>query len=635
MKYILTSAFLLLFFNLSYCQKIEYFVATIPDSLKLNANAVVRLDQTDIHITSQRNMNIKNKRIVTILNEKGISAIHAIEHYDKRTTVNHVDATVYNSFGKEIKSLKRKDFKDQAAIDGVTMFSDSRVVYLEYTPTEYPFTIVYESEVQTSNTALIPHWFPINEYYVSIEKSLLNVNCNATLGLKKKELNFDNFRISKINDSSTKLSYETTNLVPQKPEDYSPNSTVFPELMIGLESFNLEGVDGNAKTWKEYGKWFFDEVLSGTTELADETKSKINLLVGDEKDPIKKAQIIYKYVQEKSRYISIQVGIGGFKPMLAKDVDKLGYGDCKALSNYTRALLNSVGVTSYYTELYAGNNKKDIQPDFFSIQGNHVILAIPNANDYIFLECTSQEDPFGYQGTFTDDRNVLVVKPDGGEIVRTKVYSDKENSQISKGSYSLSENGDLLGSVAISSEGSQYSRKFVVEKMSPLDKETYYKEYWDNISNLKILKTTFLNDKEKISFIENIDISAVNYASLNTNRIMFAVNIFNKYNGTIKKIRNRKNGFEIQRGYYDEDEIEINLPEKFIIEASPNNVEISTKFGDYKTEIIKKANDKLIYKRTILIRKGLYSKAEYDEYRLFMEQVSRNDNSKIILIKQQ
>lgn len=633
MKYILTTAFLLLFFNLSYCQKLEYLVAAIPDSLKLNANAVVRLDQTDIDITSQRNMNIKNKRIVTILNEKGIGAIHATEHYDKRTIVNHIDAIVYNAFGKEIKNLKKKDFKDQAAIDGATMFSDSRVVYLEYTPTEYPFTIVYESELQTSNTALIPHWFPMNEYYVSIEKSLLNVSCNVALGLKKKELNFKNFQISKTTDSPTKFSYETTNLVSQKPEDYSSNSTVFPELMIGLESFNLEGVDGTVKTWKEYGKWFFDEILSETTELSDETKSKIKILVGNEKDPIKKAKIVYNYVQQKTRYVSVQVGIGGFKPMLAKEVDKLGYGDCKALSNYTRALLNSVDVTSYYTELYAGNNKKDIHSDFFSIQGNHVVLAIPKTNEYIFLECTSQEDPFGYQGTFTDDRNVLVVKPDGGEIVRTKVYSDIENSQISKGSFSLSENGDLLGSVAIVSEGSQYSRKFGIEKMSPLDKETYYKEYWDNINNLKILKTTFLNNKEKISFIENIDISAVNYASLNANRIMFVVNVFNKYNGTIKKIRNRKNDFEIQRGYYDEDEIEINIPENFIVEASPNNVELKTKFGKYKAEIIKKENNKLIYKRTMLINSGLYSKTEYDDYRLFMEQVNRNDNSKIIVIK--
>jgi hypothetical protein len=56
------------------------------------------------------------------------------------------------------------------------------------------------------------------------------------------------------------------------------------------------------------------------------------------KEPIMKAKLIYDYVQQKSRYVSIQVGIGGWKPMDASDVDRLGYGDCKGLTNYTKAL---------------------------------------------------------------------------------------------------------------------------------------------------------------------------------------------------------------------------------------------------------------------------------------------------------
>jgi hypothetical protein len=35
--------------------------------------------------------------------------------------------------------------------------------------------------------------------------------------------------------------------------------------------------------------------------------------------------------------------------------------------------------------------------------------------------------PFGYQDTFTEDRNILVIKPEGGEIVRTKLYGFKHN----------------------------------------------------------------------------------------------------------------------------------------------------------------------------------------------------------------
>jgi transglutaminase-like putative cysteine protease len=634
-KFVFTISIVFLFTTtLLFAQKSEYSSQTISDSLKENANAVVRLNQIDIVIASQRSMNIRTRRVITVLNERGIDAVEAYENYGKSSPVKNILATVYDAFGNEIKKIKRGDFRDQSSVDGGTLFSDGRIVYLEYTPIQYPFTIVYESEVETSTTAFVPEWFPLKDYFLSIEKSVLNVTFLENLGFRKRELNFSNFKIKKTIETSTQLSYTATNIPAQKYEDYSPNiSRIFPRVMMGLEFFNLEGVDGNAKTWKEFGKWWSDKILTGTEELPEETKVKIKALVGDEKDPIRKAKIIYKYVQEKSRYVAISEGIGGWKPMLVKDVDRLGYGDCKALSNYTKALLNAVDVPSYYTKLYGSSEKQNIESDFVSQQGNHIILTIPNGNDYVFLECTSQDDPFGYQANFTDDRDVLVIKPEGGEIIRTKKYDNKDNAQTSKGMYSLSENGKFSGTISMVSEGSQYGKKALVEKMQPTNREAYYKDYWDNISNLKINKAVFSNDKEKVSFVENMEISADNYGKLSNGKLIFVVNAFDQYTGNVKRIRNRKNPFEIQRGSVDIDEIEIDLPANFLIEFLPENVEINGKFGEYKTEIVKKDNNKIIYKRKFFLKKGLYTNKEYDEFRLFMEQISRNDNAKIILTK--
>lgn len=617
-----------------FAQKSDYSALTLSDSLKENANAIVRLNQIDIVIASQRSMNIKNKRVVTVLNENGLDAIEAYENYDKSSPVKSILATVYDAFGKEIKKVKRSDFRDVSAVSGSTLFSESRYIYLDYTPIQYPFTVVFEIETETSNTAFIPQWVPLNDYAVSIEKSILNITYPLGLGFKYKEFNFLNFNIKKTVETSTQLSYLASKMLARKEETASPSfSTLFPRVMMGLGLFHLEGVDGIAKTWAEFGKWYGEKILEGTTDLSEETKVKIKALVGAETDPIKKAQIIYKYVQEKSRYVSIQVGIGGWKPMPASDVDRLGYGDCKALSNYTKALLSVVDVPSYNVVLYGNPRKRDIETDFVSMQGNHMILAIPNKDKYVFLECTSQVDPFGYQGTFTDDRNVLVIKPEGGEIVRTKIYEDTGNTQVSKGTYSIAENGDFLGKIGIVSEGSQYNKKFNNDKFSPTEKEKFYKDYWSTINNLKIKKITFKNDSDKISFTENAEISAINYGNVSANKMMFALNAFNPLTQSIKRIRNRKNPLEIQRGSIDIDEIEIALPINFSIEFLPGNVEINGKFGEYKTEIIKKDNNNIVYKRKFFLKKGLYTNKEYDEFRLFMEQVSRNDNAKIILTK--
>lgn len=623
--------FMTIFSCAVFAQKNQYPLNTISDELKENADAVIRFEQTDIAISSQRSMTIKEQRVITVLNKKGMSAINAYEHYDKKRSIKNIEAVVYDVFGNEIKKIKRKDFKDQSASDGSTLFSDNRVLYLDYTPVNYPFTIIYESEVSTSNTAFIPVWDPVTEYYVSVEKSILNVTFPDNLGFKKKEKNFEGFNFQKTTETSTQLSYAISNIQALKQEPYAASSVIFPRVLMTLENFSLEGVDGTATNWKEFGKWYSEKILAGTTDLPEETKTKIKTLVGSETDPIKKAKIIYKYLQEKSRYVSIQVGIGGWKPMLATDVDRLGYGDCKALTNYAKALLDVVGVASYNTLVYGDATKVDLDSEFMFLHVNHMILCVPDKEQYVFLECTSQDAPFGYQANFTDDRQVLVVKPDGGEIVRTHVYEVTGNTQTSFGSYKISSNGDFNGKIEIVSGGTQYRTKARVEKMQPTDKEKHYKEYWDNINSLKIENLSLANDKDKIQFTENLQISGKNYASNTANKLMFVLNAFNPNSGQVKRVRNRVHPFEIERGFVDTDEITIELPKGFAIEFLPNDYELKEKFGEYKTQIEKKEDGTLIYKRRLLINKGMYASTEYDDYRSFIEKISRNDNAKMIL----
>ena len=72
--------FLFLLSTPSQSQEVNLSALKIPAELKENANAVVRLDQKDIKIISQRAMVITEKRVVTILNEYGLSSINAVEN---------------------------------------------------------------------------------------------------------------------------------------------------------------------------------------------------------------------------------------------------------------------------------------------------------------------------------------------------------------------------------------------------------------------------------------------------------------------------------------------------------------------------------------------------------------------------
>jgi hypothetical protein len=475
---------------------------------------------------------------------------------------------------------------------------------------------------------------PIDDYFVSVEKSDYTLNFPDDISIRKKEKNFEAFDIEK-EDLAGEIYYQAKNIEAIKPEDFSPSFVdVAPKALVASKQFMLEGVQAQVEDWDEFGKWMYHDLIKDTYDLPASTVSMIQNIVKDETNDIDKAEKIYEYVQDKVRYISVQVGIGGWKPFNASQVDKLGYGDCKALTNYTMSLLKAAGVQSNYTVVYAGKSQRSLENDFAAMQGNHVILNIPTANqENIWLECTSQKLPFGFIGDFTDDRDVLVITPEGGKIQHTKKYATDENLQIIKGSYSVSNEGDIDVIVHVSSKGIQYDNKYWLETETERDLDTHYKKLWNYINGMTISNMIINNDKAVIEFIEDINFQATNYTKKAGDRILLTLNALNRNTEIPDRYRDRKLPLKINRGFKDVDEVEIRLPSDYKIESLPKNVTVENKFGNYKMEIISKDDNTLIYKREFVVKDGEFPKEDYEAFRDFYKEVSNQDNAKVALIK--
>ena len=148
--------------------------------------------------------------------------------------------------------------------------------------------------------------------------------------------------VASFSDFSNQLNYELTGVVAQKPEDYSVSKLIFPNLMMGLEKFHLEGVNGYAKDWKEFGKWtypFYEETNPFKPERVEFFKS----LIKDATTEQEKIATLYSYMQKEFRYVSIQFGIGGFKPFPVSFAEQKKYGDCKGLTHYMKNMLQANG----------------------------------------------------------------------------------------------------------------------------------------------------------------------------------------------------------------------------------------------------------------------------------------------------
>lgn len=622
-----------LLFSILFClhlfsQETNYSVLSIPENLKENANTVIRQQQTWVKVKSISNVSIKTKKVTTVLNEKGINNIDAFEYYDKSTNVVAISAVVYDKFGKELKKLKRKDFSDNAIANSAAEISDARILSLQYTPIEYPFTIVYESEIATSNTAFLPKFYPLNDYYESVENTFFKIEYPSELGLKYKEVNFDNTSFTK-KEQSNGMELEGKNILAVKKEFLS--SFRFPYVFFGLNRFSLEGVEGNASNWNEFGVWMHENLLKNTRELSEETKSKIIALTQEAKDPIQKARIVYQYVQDKTRYISIQLGIGGWKPMSAKEVDRIGYGDCKALTNYTKALLDVVGVPSYYTIIYGSSERQDILEDFVAMQGNHVVLAIPNQQKFIFLECTSQTKAFGFEGNFTNDRNALLIKPDGAQIVRTNSYIDKTNQKKTIAKMVIDQNDNVQVNVSSVYGGILYDQIAGTENEGLEKNKEEIRERYSYLRGLQVKSISYKNNKEKLQLEEKMDLFLSNaIQKLGSDKIV-TINILNPQRTLLERYRNRKNDFQIKTGYYEEDDVEIQVPSTSKLLTTDETIVEDSKYGKYFISLKRLDATTFNYKRTLFIPRGNYLATEYEEFRKFQEKIAKADNLKLII----
>jgi transglutaminase-like putative cysteine protease len=606
-------------------------VTKIPSELLVNANSVLLDELVEVDVSEAKKMKYSSHRVVTILNKKGDRNTNTAIYYDDDRKVKDAEVFVYDALGNEIQHFRKRDFKDVSAVSGGTLYQDNRILYLDYTPSAYPYTMVLDVNIESSSTAFINPWYPYDSYAASTKKSVYKLIFDPANEPRYNAKNLDGHNIT-ISKNTNELLFTASNLKGILYEELSPSwENITPNINFAIANFSLNGVEGVAEDWKEFGQWRYDKLIKGLDLVPASTSDRISQLVEGVDDNREKARLIYEYVQSKTRYISVQLGIGGWKPYPASDVDKLGYGDCKGLTNYTMALLKTQNIDSYYTVVWSGPEGENFEKEFASMQGDHIILNVPYEGEDIWLECTSQDIPFGFLGNFTDDRDVLVITPEGGKIEHTKEYTFEENLQEISGTITLNSEGGISSNFQVVSSGLQYDQKYRLEKDTYGDLKMAYKKRWSYINGIQIEDAKLENDKIKVVLTEKLTVKVPNYSTIVGKDWLFCANVFNQSQDIPPRINNRKQNLFIARGYKDVDRFILQLPEGCIFESLPKNKIIENKFGSYSITFREIEKDKIEYTRNLIIKKGNYPPEDYDNYRSFSRKIGKFDKTKILL----
>jgi hypothetical protein len=425
MKIFLITAALSVLNTSSFAQTNVLDASTIPASLKENAHSIKREEKINFEVKDIDAAQLTVHQVYTVFDAEGEDVLSFFEYSSTFRKLDDAEIKVYDATGKLINKYKKKDMRAEAIGEGLV--DDGKLYYFRIAAPSFPVTVQYDYEVKYKGTINYSDYniqFPEQ----SIEESIYTASVPADIDLRFKAKNINITPVVTSAGKNKVYVWQVKNLkATAKEEGSAGNGSVYPQIMIAPNKFSMDGKEGDLTTWKNFGAWLFN-LYKGTVDLSDETKSNLKKMVEGAASDKEKVKIVYTYLQKNFRYVSIQLGIGGLKPFAASFVDEKKYGDCKALSNYTHACLDAIGIKSYPAIINASYNEEPVDPLFPHNGFDHVILCVPLKNDTTWLECTSNTNDFGVLGNFTENRNALLVTPEGGILVATPKSKPTENT---------------------------------------------------------------------------------------------------------------------------------------------------------------------------------------------------------------
>lgn len=596
-------------------------------------NEYVVNDETRFTIMNTKETRMERKYQAVILNDYAEDLNNIVLHYNKFTKVVSLKVSVCGMDGKVIKRYSLKDCRD-VAVDMGAVSSDSRMKYLDVVQGRYPYIINVEYRIDDKGTMFYPTWMPVGAEKQAIKSSIFIVSDPQNVGFRYRNGNVKEPK-KEPEETGFRYTWEIHDVIPVASEPFAGNlEDVLPVVYLAPVNFEMGGYKGNMESWESYGKWIY-LLCSGRNDLKPEQVADIKKECDALPSVRDKVRAVYRYVQKNTRYVSVQLGIGGWQPFTASHVHQNKFGDCKALAFYTCSLLEAVGVPSYYTLVRAGSNVDEIPADFPTARFNHVIVTVPLERDTIWLECTSQTNPMGYMGTFTSDRNCLLVGKDGGKLVRSRKYDEKDNVQKTNVDLRLLASGDAEVHLERTLTGLEIENGGLHFYLSKTESE---KRKWilDNADygNLELAEYTMMplsgDDVPQTGY--EVTGTLRGFCSASTGRLFLTPCRFSNIASIKLTAKERVSPIVVRYPYTQEDTIRVGMPEGYRVEGRILPVMLKTPYGEYRMHSTVEG-DKLIISRYFCLLAGTFPKTEYDKFKDFITKVQLADRSRLVLVK--
>lgn len=589
----------------------------------------VRIDNsvTEIMISNIDNMSIRETKSLTILNENGQHHSVFYGYEDDFTKLTSLSMTVYNSAGKKIKKIG-KGYSENWNVNAKNEIDNTELVILDPDFQDYPYTVELVSEIKMNKGFLsLPLWMPRESFEMEVKK--------ASLTLTKPQNYEVNYLLEHLEEPLIHIekgmevwSWELQDLAAVSNEiSYKQFKEEQPKVYLGPLQFSLDGNDGSFENWQNFGEWYL-ALNDEPYEFGQETLAFLESVSAEDVPSL--IHELYTFMQRRSRYISIQLGVGGYQSLPTKYVDEKGYGDCKALSNYMKSMLDYKGLESNFILVNAGKDRDDIKPEIVSNQFNHVFLAVPNDSDTVFLECTTQLMPTGFTGTFTDDRHVLWIEQGGSQIIKMPALDLNDNVLKSTGTLVLDKFGNGELNLKRERGGLFFEDIQLLTSINEGQREGYlYNQF--SYKDFIIRDFSYEQPKDNTNtYLTEYDLVINNVARNTSDRLLVPVHSLDQIEDFL--VFNRYKRFaEVRRAFTLDEKVIVKLPEGFHVSRLPELSKLESQYGTYSCQIKDLTDGRIEIIRKVVIDKGRFTNEDFVDFSKFISGIKKADRTSLII----
>lgn len=572
---------------------------------------------------------------ILVQDGKGRSAAALLIYTDSFRSLSSFSGEITPLSGGKSVKLKQKDLVYYSLSEGLADDSASWA-YLPDLPcpmmVHYTYKISYRKGIGS-----FPTFLAVSDEKVSVQKATYTVDVPEGVAIKHLS---GGMEYTCVKEKGRECHRWTLSGYPGYVEEEAMPSylELVPYVFASPVGIDYGGYSGSQSDWKDIGSWLA-RMQTDCQELDPEQVDRIREMTRDCKSDAEKLAVLYRYLRSTTRYVSIQLGIGGLRPMPAREVQRTGFGDCKGLSNYLRALLAAVGVPSDY---YIINSRRArLLPGYASVdQMNHVMLAVPlpELGDTAWVECTNPVYPLGYRHSGAAGHDIVLVRDDGGRKLRIPGYPDSLSREVQRTRVSLFPDG---------SASLRLRRELYLDHVEPyLD----FREQKPDVRTRILTRAMKLHAEEVTvtgvsdnfdtyltagrDFVPEMQIDYTMatrlYAAVNGDRMFVPLNPVAQMLSVQKS--KRVNDLIINVGSAFEDEVTLLVPAGWQVESLPKDEVFETPWGRFSSSA-RVTDGGIEIRQRLRFTPGRTPASGYEDFRAFARSINKTYAATLVLKK--